>query len=462
MALSPDGKLLATAGSGDRVRLWEPATGKLLPRALTDEGKVTALAIAPNGKWLASANDAGSIGLWDLATDKVLRRIEGSGTVRTLLFTADGKYVVAASTDGTVRRWETATTREVGEPIGTGETLRPFRQVDALGPGLAVSPDGKLMAVSAADGSLQLLDVKTGEQVRLWTLGSRPISLSFAADGRTLAGGRSDGTVQLWEVATGLERAVFGSQGVQPVLTLSADGRYLALADGEKDIRVRDLAAGKDVRTLTGHEGPATRLEFSRDGRHLVTAGKDGVALVWDAQKLGLEAERGGNPGEEQLQAAWDDLAGGDGARAFQAVWEFADSEKGVLFLRERLAPAKRLSDEATLAKLIADVDSDEFAVREKAARELEDLGFEAEPALKKLAADPPSLNAKRTAQRLLEKLKGGVTTPEGRRVLRVVEALERAATPEARKTLEKLAGGISDATLTREARAALSRLGDQ
>jgi hypothetical protein len=262
-------------------------------------------------------------------------------------------------------------------------------------------------------------------------------------------------------VATGQERAVFGNLGSQPTSILSADGRFLACADGEKGIRVYDLAARKELRALAGHEGPATRLSFSRDGRYLVSAGKDGVALVWDAEKLAREAARGGQLSEERLRAAWDALGGEDGAKAFQAVWELADSEKGVTFLSAQLAPAKASADPATVAKLIVDLDSDTFTVREKASHELEKLGFEAEAALKKLAADPPSLNAKRTAERLLEKLKGGVTTPEARQMLRAVEVLERAATPKARKELERLASGISDATLTREARAALSRLGD-
>jgi hypothetical protein len=276
-----------------------------------------------------------------------------------------------------------------------------------------------------------------------------------------MVGGRVDGTVQLWEVGTGLERAVFGSLGGQPIVALSSDGRLLAVADSDKGVRVWDLASRKEF-IVTGHEGFVTQLGFTRDGKYLVTSGKDGIALVWDAAKWVTESDRAAKVADERLATLWDDLAGTDGPKAFQAGWELADSDRGVSFLGEQLSPAKPKADPEAIAKWIADLESDTFTIREKAARELEKLGFEAEPALKKLLADPPSLNTKRTASRLLEQLKSGEATPEARRMQRAVEALERAATAEARKTLQKLSSGLSESTLTREARAALSRLGER
>src|SRR5206468_4023689 len=97
------------------------------------------------------------------------------------------------------------------------------------------------------------------------------------------------------------------------------------------------------------------------------------------------------------------------------------------------------------------------FARREAAARDLLEVGPEAAPALEKLLAKGPSLDAKRRAEELLKQYR---TMPVGSRLrgVRAVEVLERMATPAAREGLAELAGGDPDAWLTREAKAALER----
>jgi hypothetical protein len=111
------------------------------------------------------------------------------------------------------------------------------------------------------------------------------------------------------------------------------------------------------------------------------------------------------------------------------------------------------------VAKLLADLDDDRFEVREQAARELEGLGPLAEPALRQALAGRPSAEAKRRLTALLEKRAAATPTPEEVRAIRVVEALEQAGTAAARRLLTDLAGGVAEARLTREAKAALQRL---
>jgi hypothetical protein len=111
------------------------------------------------------------------------------------------------------------------------------------------------------------------------------------------------------------------------------------------------------------------------------------------------------------------------------------------------------------LARLTANLDSDQFAVRDQATRELEALGELAEAALRKLLAAKPSLEARRRAEELLEKLRSPLPSGERLRSLRAVEALEHAGTEPAQRLLIRLAGGAPGARLTREAQAALQRL---
>ena len=111
-------------------------------------------------------------------------------------------------------------------------------------------------------------------------------------------------------------------------------------------------------------------------------------------------------------------------------------------------------ADAKVTDRLIADLGSSRFAVREKAARELENLREAAYPALRAVLAGSPVLEVRRRVERLLER--PPAATPA---VSRAVEVLEHSGTPEARELLQRLARGLPDAGLTKEARDSLARL---
>jgi hypothetical protein len=115
--------------------------------------------------------------------------------------------------------------------------------------------------------------------------------------------------------------------------------------------------------------------------------------------------------------------------------------------------------DPARLRRLIAELDDDDFAARESATKELGRLDVLAESALRAaLEGDVPQ-ERRRRVEKLLEQLRGPITTTEIRQAVRAVAVLEHIGTPEARQLLRKLTEGAPDARLTREAKAALERL---
>src|SRR5208283_277956 len=113
------------------------------------------------------------------------------------------------------------------------------------------------------------------------------------------------------------------------------------------------------------------------------------------------------------------------------------------------------------LEQLVAGLDSEEFAVRQKSADELEKLGELAELALKKLLEGKPALETRQRADNLMEKLITSMKpTKDTLQALRAVEALEEIGTPEAKQAIEGIARGAPGARLTRAAQGALERLG--
>jgi hypothetical protein len=228
----------------------------------------------------------------------------------------------------------------------------------------------------------------------------------------------------------------------------------------EGAISLWEVVSGKQIRQLPGHRGNVHSLAFTPDGRALLSAGEDGVAVLWDATGRGQALEPGqSRPSRKELEAAWEDLAGSDAGRADRAFWSLVDAPRqAVPLLRQRLRPASPV-DRTRLARLLADLDSDSFPTREQATRDLAELGSLAEPGLRQRLTGRASPEVRRRIERLLMQGEEGVLTAGQLRGLRALQVLERIASTEARQLLESLGKGEPAAPLTREAKLALQRL---
>ncbi len=345
---------------------------------------------------------------------------------------------------------------------------------------LAFSADGRLLAVS--DEKLHVWDVASGKEVRVLPFPEGAVfhGAAFSPDGRTLAMELADGEIQVIELASGkprlvlnakqrarpdpdgppilLRRAALSDEGeAQPAF--SPDGRLLAQAGDDGKVRLWDLRTGKEAAAPTGHRGRVTALGFSPDGARLATGGSDTAAVVWDAEAIRKKLPSpAATLTQDKAEALWKDL-GGEAGRAFEAACGLAgDPARALPLLRERLKPAAG-ADAKLLAKLIADLDADDFDTREKAKKELGRLGQAAAGALHKARQNSPSAEVTRSLDELLAGLDGSAPSEDQLVLARALEALEMIGTPEAVAVLKSLAGGSPDADLTTQAKAALQRL---
>ena len=159
----------------------------------------------------------------------------------------------------------------------------------------------------------------------------------------------------------------------------------------------------------------------------------------------------------EALEARWSEAVGIDSAKAHRAIWMLASAaEQSVPYVSERLRPVP-VADAKTLGRLIADLDSEDFATREKAHVAIAALREGAATELRKAMKGQPSAEVTRHLEALLADL----APLSGKRLCEVrgVAILEYAATPKARAALESLAKGAPEARLTQDAKAALERL---
>jgi hypothetical protein len=232
-------------------------------------------------------------------------------------------------------------------------------------------------------------------------------------------------------------------------------------AGRDQYVRFWDPTAGRELQRLTGHRGDVTSLAFSPDGTRLASGSLDTTILIWDPAALlrgRQKAER--SLTEAALAERWADLSGRDAARAYRAIGALATAPGSSLpFLKERLRPAV---GDPSIARLVADLDSTDFAVRERASRELAQRGEAARMALRDALDAGPSLEVRRRAEELLTKM-GETSLPAAMvRDVRAVEVLEQIGDAEATRQLRRLAGGAPEARLTREAKAALDRLAER
>ncbi len=337
LAFSPDSALLATGSADDTARLWSVSTRRPRGNALrAGLGVVWGVAFSPGGETLATANAEG-LRLWSVSTRQPIGSSLASVTASVALrsealgvaFTPDGRTVVAASRDATVKLWNVAppaTTGPTGvhtdglaRPSLTTEQLTAFGHDAAFSPdsktlvtddvyearllrlatrrfygrpladhggslqGIAISPDGRLVATSSADGKLRLWSPET--QTRVGALprgsGAPATSLAFSPDGETLASDGPGGMLRLWSVA---DRRAIGSplgSGISHV-AFSPDGRTLA-GGATRTVALWDVATRRRRGgPLTGHEQPVTDVAFSPDGRTLAASAGNGIVRLWD------------------------------------------------------------------------------------------------------------------------------------------------------------------------------------
>jgi hypothetical protein len=189
----------------------------------------------------------------------------------------------------------------------------------------------------------------------------------------------------------------------------------------------------------------------------LAAACSDKSALIWHLRPLKAV-------GAERLDACWKQLAA-EPAVAFEAANAMmSEPDAAVALLKTRLRP-KQDPVQERIAKLIADLNDDDFTKRKEATEALMKIGAPAVPALQRAVRQPASLEVKRRGETILAAIK---ETPQPLPVLlegdvlrnvRAMQVLERIGTGEARKILDELAAGPITEAETAEARACVARL---
>jgi WD40 repeat protein/tRNA A-37 threonylcarbamoyl transferase component Bud32 len=275
VAISPDGRTLASAGEDRAVKLWDLATGRVLHTLGAHTDAVFGLSFSPDGNRLASGSRDGTIVLWDADSGAELRRLMGhSRSFARLCFSPDGRTLASGSEGGLVKRWDVDSGKEESPLPGHAGAVRC----------VAFSPDGSRLACGGEDQTVRLHDLAGGSP-RKFTMPSAVNDVAFSPDGHTLAavGDAPNAPVRLWDLDTGQETTLEGHTGSVRGLAFTPAQPLLATCAEDGTVRLWERAAGEPrARTINLGRSPSgvRAVAFTPDGRYLATANGNGTVYV--------------------------------------------------------------------------------------------------------------------------------------------------------------------------------------
>lgn len=250
LVFSADGTTLfaaaGDAGLNGIAYQWKVSDGTLVRKYEGHTDAVYALALSPDGKTLATGGYDQKIKLWDVGTGAERMLLKGhNGGVFGLSFRPDGKVLASASVDRTVKLWE----------VASGKRLDTFSQPLKEQTAVAFSPDGKTVAAGGADNRIRVWGVTSaaseGSNKLLFTRyahESAILNLIFSGDGKSIVSSAADKTVKFWDASKMAERVTLETQpDWSPALTLVDGGKHLALGRLDGSLAFYDLETGAVV-----------------------------------------------------------------------------------------------------------------------------------------------------------------------------------------------------------------------
>ncbi len=241
---TPDSKNLITTLDAN-IAVRDIATGKEVVQVKGDDGTgIKSLALSLDGKTLATGLHDGTIRLLDVASGKVLKVFkEHTAEVGTMVFSSDGKFLISSAEYESLKLWD----------ISSGKALDTADSKNGYFRSLAISPDNKSLIGGGSTGEVKLWDISAGKLTEVATFKGHTntvFSVAFSPDGSYFGSASYDTTIRFWEISApgqvfsqiqqGREIYNTPSPGVTQIV-FSRDGKYLAAGHFDSSVKVWEI-----------------------------------------------------------------------------------------------------------------------------------------------------------------------------------------------------------------------------
>ena len=305
-AFSNDGRYLAVVGQEGTAVAYR--TSDWQPVAKLDTGLLgRAIAISPDNEWIVVGGSArldddnqwrGTMQLFRLSDGKRIAERRGhSRSISAVAFSADSQTIISGGGDGHLAK------QSVPDLQRTGRWKAHTRSVRDLSSVIAGQGGAAMIASTATDGRVAVWELATGKLRAEAHAEARRLLRCAASSGAVfLAVGHEDTTVRLWSIDWGTHgdasaedvetleanvvRASAGHTDAVEAVAISPDMKWIASGSRDRTVRLWDRASGEMIRVMKGHTSHIQDVLFHPDGMHLVTIGDDGVAGVWNVDRL--------------------------------------------------------------------------------------------------------------------------------------------------------------------------------
>lgn len=324
VTFSPDGQLLASGGTDETIKIWQP-DGTLRQTLSGHSGAVTSVSFSPDGQNLASSSLDKSVQIWQknpttglFSPEPTLTLSQVGDWVYNVTFSPDGELIATASRDQTIKLWRrdgslvTTLTGHQGAvnwvsfspdgrflaSAGEDQTIKIWRRDGRLIQTLrghemgvtivAFSPNGEMLASASRDKTVKLWQIeRAGQNITnaqiyktLTQHHSTVWSLAFSNDGQKLASASDDNTINLWSQTGTLIKTFKGHSDAVVSIAFSPNNQILASGSYDKSVRLWSLAA-PTLPVLRGHEDRVLSVAWSPDGQMLASGSRDRTVKLW-------------------------------------------------------------------------------------------------------------------------------------------------------------------------------------
>lgn len=275
VAISPDGKTIASGSDDKTVKLWQLNGGKEIRTLNSHSDWVYSVAISPNGETLVSGSKDNTVKVWDLKIGKELLNLKDhKGLVNTVAISADNQNIASGSYDTTIKIWNRK----------TGQLIRTLTGHSAPVLSVAFSPNNRTLVSGSVDKTAKVWDWQTGKEIRSLNGHSGDVnSIALSPDGQLVASVSDDKSIKVWDVNTGRELRTFTGEHTADINSVAfrPNGKILATGSDDKTVRLWNLTTGEKLVNLQGHTAPVYTVAFTPNGKFLVSGSEDKTIKIW-------------------------------------------------------------------------------------------------------------------------------------------------------------------------------------